>query len=74
MNIYYEAFSKLSHCEELNHALKNGRLPASVTGLSAIHKAHLLAYYGQMNKILCICDDEASASKMAADINSMADS
>ena len=74
MNIYYEAFSKLSHCEELNHALKNGRLPASVTGLSAIHKAHLLAYYGQMNKILCICDDEASASKMAADVNSMADS
>ncbi len=73
MNIYFETAAKLSHTKELMQALKNGRMPASVTGLSGIHKAHLLYYLGQTAKVLCICDDEASAIKMASDINSMAD-
>lgn len=72
MNIYFESAAKLPFCQELCNALGQGKIPVSVSGLSGIHKSHLLYYLAQQKKILCICDDEASATKMAQDINQMA--
>lgn len=73
MNIYIESAAKLPFCEELTDALEKGKVPASVSGLSGIHKAHLLYYLAQRYKVLCICDDEASATRIAQDINQMAE-
>ena len=42
MNIYYDAAAKLAHCRELVSAIEKHTLPACVTGLSAVHKAHSL--------------------------------
>ncbi len=72
MNIYLQAAEKLGFVRELNDALKRGQLPASVTGLSAVHKAHLAFVLAQNDMVLMICPDEAAASKTAADINEMA--
>ena len=72
MNIYYEAASKLAHCRELTAAIEKRQLPASVTGLSAVHKAHTLLLMSLRQKVLCICDDEAGAQRLVSDINAMA--
>lgn len=73
MNIYIESAAKLPFCRELCDALETGKVPASVSGLSGIHKAHTLYYLAQRYKVLCICDDEASATRLAQDINQMAE-
>ena len=75
MNIFYQAASQLSHVKELKNAAENSLLPACVTGLSAVHKAHALlalsSYERGSKGILVICDDEASASRLVSDINEM---
>ncbi|MBQ8396184.1 MAG: transcription-repair coupling factor, partial [Oscillospiraceae bacterium] len=73
INLFYEAAAGLPFCRELSASLKNGRMPASVTGLSAVHKAHTVLYLAQSANILVVCDDEAGALKMTEDINAMAD-
>ena len=72
MNIYYEAAAKLAHCRELVSAIEKHTLPACVTGLSAVHKAHTLLLMSLKQKVLCICDDEAGAQRLVSDINAMA--
>lgn len=72
INLFYEAAATLPFCQELSASLKNGRMPASVTGLSAVHKAHTVLYLAQSANVLMICDDEASALRMTEDVNAMA--
>ena len=72
MNIYLQAAERLSFMKELTEAVSKSRLPASVTGLSAIHKAHAGLVLAQNKRVLMIFPDEAAASKTAADINEMA--
>lgn len=72
MNIFYESASRVSHLRELTGAIEKHQLPAAVTGLSAVHKAHAVLMMSIKNKVLVICDSEASASKMASDLNQMA--
>lgn len=74
MNIFYQAANKLQYWQELYSALESGRLPASVTGLSAVHKAHVLLMMSLGRKVLALCDDEAGASRLVSDINEMAGS
>ena len=72
MNIFTKAAARLGFVNELNAALAKGEVPASVTGLSAVHKAHLACCLSENNRVLFICPDEASAAKAASDINEMA--
>ncbi len=70
--IYLQAAERLSFYTELREALNKNRTPASVTGLSAVHKAYLAAVLAQNDKILMICPDEAAALKTVSDINVIA--
>lgn len=72
MNIFYEAASRLSHCRELTDAIAKNNLPACVTGLSAVHKAHTVLLMSIRQNVLVITDDEASASRLVSDANEMA--
>ena len=67
--IFSEAARRSGFIPELSEALEKSRTPASVTGLSAVHKAHLVSVIAEKYPVLMICPDEASATKTAADIN-----
>ncbi len=71
MNLFFDAAHIQPFYEQLQTALKSGHLPAAVTGLSGIHKAHTVMSLGETSKILVICDSEANATKMVSDINEM---
>lgn len=71
-NIYLQAAKRLDFVKELEDALARSQTPASVTGLSAIHKAHAAYALSQNSRVLMICPDESSASKTVADINEFA--
>ena len=72
MNIFYDTARKLGAYNDIKNCLIKGYTPLAVTGVSAIHKAHLAAALSSLGSCLLICDDEANATKMAADINEMA--
>ena len=63
----------LPEFQQINQAIQHHRLPAMATGLSAIHKAHLIHHlcstYGQ--QALVIAGDEAEAARLCSDINTM---
>ena len=53
------------------HAVKNGRVPMGVIGLTPVHKAHYISSLSEeLGKMsLIICPDEGTASKMCDDLN-----
>ena len=71
MNVFYEAAARLPFLNELSASVSSGGLPCSVTGLSAVHKAHAVLLLALQKKVLAICDDEASAQRLVSDINEM---
>ncbi len=72
MNIFYEICSKLNTYQEIKKCLLGGYTPCCVTGVSHIHKAQLSMTLSTLSPCLVICDDEAGCTRMAEDINSMA--
>ncbi len=72
MNIFLSVSERLGFINELREAIKRSQTPASVTGLSAVHKAHASFALSSEQRILMICPDEAAATKTVADINEMA--
>ena len=72
MNLFLQAAKRLSFFGELEDAIARGQTPVSLTGLSAVHKAHAAFTLAQTNIVLLICPDEASAVKTVSDINEMA--
>lgn len=71
MEIFYDIASRLSFFKDIKNCLIKGYTPAAVTGVSGIHKAQLTAALSRIGSCLLICDDEATATKAAADINEM---
>lgn len=73
MELFQRALGHVGEFGELCAALRTGRSPCAVTGLSAIHKAHFLAGLRKSLEapLLIITDDEASAAKLVDDINMM---
>ena len=69
-------FKEILNCRELSAlpSLKeSGRLPALISGLSAVHRANLAAAIADMDAsdIVVICPDDISAENFAADMKSM---
>ena len=62
--------SELPEVQELTAALEGGRSPAAVSGLAAVHRAHMAAALGAAagRPILVVCADEGEAGRMAADL------
>ena len=72
MNIFSEMCRSLPFYKELERALDGGYTPAAVTGVSNIHKALLALDMAQKRRMLIICDDEASCTRLVSDINELA--
>ena len=57
----------------LEKAVANGRTPVMATGLTAIHKAHLIYTMcsRQKRRALVLAGDEAEASRLCSDLEAM---
>ncbi|WP_295214061.1 transcription-repair coupling factor [Ruminococcus sp.] len=74
MQFFAAAFEKLAAYRGLLQARKDGASPVSFTGVSQIHKAHLLAALcGEQAPILAVTAEEAEARRLCDDINAMLD-
>ena len=73
MNYHLSWFKNLRETKEVLDAVTNGALPLSAAGLSAIHKALLVAtaYESEGRPVLVITSDEAEATKMAEDLSAL---
>ncbi len=72
MNIFYDICSRLDTYKDIKKCLLGGYTPCCVTGVSHIHKAQLSMAVSTLSPCLVICEDEAACTRMAEDINSMA--
>ena len=73
MHIFSDVISSFSAFNQLEKAFKSKEYPCLVTGVSGIHKAHMvLGLTSKISPILVITDDEANARKFTSDINQMA--
>ncbi len=70
MNFYSETAKKIPEFISLANAIRKTRLPSGVTGLSHIHKAHVIASmcHCLLKKALVIVPDEAQATRMRQDM------
>lgn len=70
MNFYSETAKRIPEFISLANAIRKTRLPAGVTGLSHIHKAHVIASMCQclMKKALVVVPDEAQATRLRQDM------
>ncbi len=70
-NIFTKAIESFTPYRDMLDALERGQTPLAVSGVSAIHKAHFALGLRKKSPVLMICDSEASASKLAEDINAL---
>ena len=72
MNCYTEIAKNTTEFLTLANVIRKNRLPAGVTGLSHIHKAHVIASMCMclMQKTLVITPDEAQATRLRQDMES----
>ena len=73
MNFLNNVLSGIPEFRQLYEAVSKERFPAMATGLSSVHKAHLIHHlcFHSGRRALVIAGDEAEASKLCADITSM---
>lgn len=71
MNIFKQLFSELSGFKSIREAVDKKISPVSVTGLSHIHRAQLIAALDGNRINLVITGSEAEAKKLCDDINMM---
>ena len=72
MRFFTEAMEHLSAYRALLQAKQDGVSPVSFTGVSQVHKAHLLAALCETTApILVITGEEAEARRLCDDINTM---
>lgn len=72
MNIFEKVLHQTDFYNELYDTLTGGYTPVAVTGVAAIHKAHIAQTLSSDTPVLMIFADEAAAVKTAADINTFA--
>ena len=72
MSCFTKALRGLNEYRSIVYDLNNRRLPAGVVGLSAIHKAHVIAAACEdlaPHRAIIITPDEAQATKLCKDLN-----
>ena len=77
MNIFGKMAAKLSFYKELTSAIESKAVPVCLTGVSNIHKAHIISSLAEDFKgrrLAVLCDDEASSRRLVSDINTLAQS
>jgi len=73
MNILVNQIFNNKEAAALPHIAESGRLPALISGLSAVHRANLAAALRQSleKRLFVICPDDTSAENFANDLRSM---
>lgn len=73
MNFLRDVLFGTEEYRTLERAVESGRTPAMATGLSAIHKAHLIFSMCQRlrRRALVLASDEAEASRLCGDFQAM---
>ena len=73
MKILNQVFFENKEAAALPGLLESGGLPALVSGLSAVHRAHLGAALRDHagRPLFVICPDDTAAENMARDLSSM---
>ena len=73
MDFLTQAVGKLKEFSDLEDAVKSGRLPAAVTGVSGVHKANII--YSLCSELrrraFVVAADEPEAQRFCADLESM---
>ena len=74
MQFFAATFEQLTAYRELVRSQQEGVTPVSFTGVSQIHKAHLLTALCRENApVLVVTAEEAEARRLCDDINAMLD-
>ena len=73
MQFLVDAISRVPEYRALENAVKRGKTPAAVTGLSSVHKAAVLhaLLAAQPKPTLFLAGDEAEAMRLNEDLNAM---
>ena len=73
MQLLTAALSRLPEFQQLLTALEGGRCPAALSGVAAIHRAHIAA--GRALKtgrpVVVVCADESEGERMARDLTAL---
>lgn len=70
-NLFTNAIKNFPPYADMLDALERKLTPISVSGISAIHKAHFALGLRRSSPVLIITDDEAAARRLADDINAL---
>ena len=70
MEILLSALERLEEFEQLLNAMDNGRCPAAVSGMAAVHRAHFAAAIRRKTQrsVVLVCADEGEADRLARDL------
>ncbi len=73
MNGYTDLAKKIPEFRSLVNAIHKGRVPLGVTGLSYIHKAHVISSLctGFKRRALVLVPDESQASRLVSDLEAL---
>ena len=73
MKFLHTILGKLPEFQELERAVGAGTLPAAVTGLSTVHKAHFIASLcvRRKKKAFVVTGEEAEAQRLCEDLRAM---
>ena len=69
MTMLTAAVSRLTEYQELIAAMEGGKCPVAVSGVAAVHRAHIAAgiHRTTQRPIIMVCADEGEAKRMAQD-------
>ncbi len=73
MKFLNHVLNDISEYKDLCYAIENGRVPAMATGLTSVHKAHLVHSICSQSqkKALILASDEAEAQRLLNDLTAM---
>ena len=73
MQLLTAALSRLPEFQQLLTALEGGRCPAALSGVAAIHRAHIAAGLALKTgrPVVVVCADESEGERMARDLTAL---
>ena len=70
MQLLIDALNRIPEFQQLLSALEGGRSPAALSGVAAVHRAHMAAGIGTMTgrPVVVVCADEGEGERLARDL------
>lgn len=67
MKLLTAALNRLPEFQQLLSAMEGGRCPVALSGVAAVHRAHIAAGVGLMTgrPVVVVCADEGEGERMA---------